>query len=218
MAVPKAIIALAGGTGSGKTTIAKNIVERMPAHVTLLTHDSYYMDNSHLGYEERCKLNYDHPNAFDTELCIKHVSDLKAGQAIECPVYNFATHLREETRIRIEPRDVVIVEGILLLENVRLRELYDLKIFVDTDADVRILRRITRDITERGRTLDSVIQQYLETVKPMHEAFVEPTKRYANVIIPEGAFNQAGFDVILAKIQHLAGADPANTYIPKNTI
>ncbi len=218
MSVPKAVIALAGGTGSGKTTIAKNIVERLPAHVTLLTHDAYYRDNRHLSYEERCGLNYDHPDAFDTDLCIEHVKALKAGKAIDCPAYNFATHLREENRIRVEPRDVVLVEGILLLENVTLRGLYDLKIFVDTDADVRILRRITRDITERGRSLESIIQQYLQTVKPMHEAFVEPTKRYANVIIPEGAFNQAGFDVILANIQHLAGVDPTTTYVPKNTI
>lgn len=205
MAAPKAVIALAGGTGSGKTTIANMIVSQLPDHVALITHDSYYKDNRHLSYEERCQLNYDHPDAFDTDLFISHVGALRSGQAVESPVYNFNTYLREPQTLRIEPREIVLVEGILILENPALRKLFDLKIFVDTDADVRILRRITRDIHERGRSLDSVIQQYLETVKPMHEAFVEPTKRYADVIIPEGAFNRAGFDVIMARIRHLAG-------------
>ncbi len=206
MPVPKAVIAVAGGTGSGKTTIAHKIVEQLPDHVTLLTHDSYYKDNRHLSYEDRCKLNYDHPESFDTDLFIEHVRMLKAGECIDRPVYNFSTHLREEHTVRIDPLQIVLVEGILLLENPTLRSLFDLKIFVDTDADVRILRRITRDIKERGRTLDSVISQYLSTVKPMHEAFVEPTKRYADIIIPEGAFNRAGFDVIMARIRHLAGS------------
>jgi uridine kinase len=204
MAAPKAVIALAGGTGSGKTTIATKIVEQLPHHVSLLTHDAYYKETGHLAYDERCRLNYDHPTAFDTELFTEHVRMLKAGQPIERPVYNFSTHARENFTVRVEPLDIVLVEGILILEHVPLRQLFDLKIFVDTDADVRILRRITRDIQERGRTLGSVINQYLDTVKPMHEAFVEPTKRYANVIIPEGAFNKAGFDVIMARIRHLA--------------
>jgi uridine kinase len=204
MSKPKAVIAIAGGTGSGKTTFAKKIVDQLPNHVSLLTHDAYYKNNRHLSYEDRCKLNYDHPDAFDTDLFIEHVRQLKEGHAIERPVYNFSTHLREEYTVRLEPVEIVLVEGILVLENQALRQLFDLKIFVDTDADVRILRRITRDINERGRTLSSVIGQYLDTVKPMHEAFVEPTKRYANVIIPEGAYNEAGFSVIMARIRHLA--------------
>lgn len=206
MPAPKAVIAIAGGTGSGKTTIAQKIVEQLPDHVALLTHDSYYKDNRHLSYEERCQLNYDHPESFDTDLFIQHVRGLKTGEPIDRPVYNFNTHLHEAHKVRVNPRDIVLVEGILLLENPSLRSLFDLKIFVDTDADVRILRRITRDIQERGRSLNSVISQYLATVKPMHEAFVEPTKRYADVIIPEGAFNIAGFDVIMARIRHLAGS------------
>lgn len=203
MPVPKAVIAIAGGTGSGKTTIAKRIVEELPHHVTLLAHDAYYKDNRHLSYEERCRLNYDHPEAFDNDLFIQHVRALKTGQPIDRPVYNFATHLREDFTVRLEPLEVVVCEGFMVLENPDLRKLYDLKVFVDTDADVRILRRIARDIRERGRTLDSVMNQYLDTVKPMHEAFVEPTKRYANVIIPEGAFNQAGLDVLVAQVRHL---------------
>jgi uridine kinase len=204
MSKPKAVIAIAGGTGSGKTTFAKKIVDQLPNHVSLLTHDAYYRDNRHLSYESRCQLNYDHPDAFDTDLFIEHVRGLKEGNSVERPVYNFSTHLRESYTVRVDPLEIVLVEGILVLENPVLRELFDLKIFVDTDADVRILRRITRDINERGRTLSSVISQYLETVKPMHEAFVEPTKRYANVIIPEGAYNEAGFSVIMARIRHLA--------------
>ncbi|MFZ5813885.1 MAG: uridine kinase [Bacillota bacterium] len=205
MPVPKAVIAIAGGTGSGKTTIAKRIVEELPAHVTLLAHDAYYKDYPHLSFEERCRLNYDHPDAFDNELFIQHVRALKAGKAIDRPVYNFSTYLREEFTVHVEPLEIVVVEGFMVLENPDLRKLYDLRVFVDTDADVRILRRIIRDMRERGRTLDSVINQYLDTVKPMHEAFVEPTKRYANVIIPEGAFNQAGLEVLMAQIRHLIG-------------
>ena len=205
MRVPKAVIAVAGGTGSGKSTIANRIVQLLPNHVTLLTHDSYYKDARHLSYEDRCTLNYDHPDSFDTELFIEHLQALQQGQAVERPVYNFNTHLREDFSVRMEPREIILADGILVLENARLRQQFDLKIFVDTDADVRILRRITRDIQERGRTLESVISQYLGTVKPMHEAFVEPTKRYADIILPEGGLNQAGFDVIMARIRHLAG-------------
>jgi len=203
--IPTATIAIAGGTGSGKTTIANRIVELLPDHVALVTHDCYYRDNRHLSFEERAKLNYDHPDSFDTDLFINHLRFLKSGKGIDRPTYNFNTHLREEQRVRVLPREIILVEGILLLENAALRKLFDLKVFVDTDADVRILRRIARDIGERSRTLDSVIGQYLNTVKPMHEAFVEPTKRYADIILPEGGFNEAGFDVIMARIRHLAG-------------
>lgn len=204
MPVPKAVIAIAGGTGSGKSTIARRIVEALPHHVTLLPHDAYYKDNRHLAYEERCRLNYDHPDAFDNDLFVQHLRALRSGQAIMRPVYNFATHLREECAVRVEPLEIIVVEGLLVLADPVLRELYDLKVFVDTDADVRILRRIARDMQERGRSLESVINQYLETVKPMHEAFVEPTKRYANIILPEGAFNEAGFAVLMAQVRHLA--------------
>jgi uridine kinase len=203
MPVPKAIIAIAGGTGSGKTTIAQKIVDLLPHHVTLLTHDAYYRDNRHLAFEERSKLNYDHPEAFDTALFVEHLGALKRGEEIERPVYNFSTHLREDYTVRLRPLDIILVEGILILDDPLLRRLYDLKIFVDTDADVRILRRLQRDISERGRNLESVVGQYIDTVKPMHEAFVEPTKRYADVIIPEGAFNLAGFDVIMARVHSL---------------
>ncbi|WP_374713270.1 uridine kinase [Symbiobacterium terraclitae] len=203
MPVPSAVIAIAGGTGSGKTSIANRIAAEFPEHVTLLAHDAYYRDNSHLSYEERANLNYDHPNAFDNDLFIAHLRELRAGRPIERPVYNFATHLREPGTVQVEPAHIIVVEGVMVLEDPRMRELYDLKVFVDTDADVRILRRIIRDINERGRTLESVIKQYLSTVKPMHEAFVEPTKRYANVIIPEGAHNHAGLEVLMAQVRHL---------------
>lgn len=205
MSVPKAIIAIAGGTGSGKTTIAQKIVDLLPHHVTLLTHDAYYKDNGHLAFEDRTKLNYDHPEAFDNALFVRHINTLKRGEEIERPVYNFSTHLREEYTVRVRPLDVILIEGILILDDPQLRRLYDLRIFVDTDADVRILRRLQRDIRERGRNLENVIEQYIETVKPMHEAFVEPTKRYADVVIPEGAFNQAGFDVIMARVRSMIG-------------
>lgn len=203
--IPNAVIAIAGGTGSGKSTLANRIVEQLPDHVALLNHDAYYKDNRHLSFQERSRLNYDHPDSFDNELFIQHLKSLKAGHAIERPVYNFSTHLREDFTQRVEPRPIILVEGILVLAHAELRSLYDLRIFVDTDADVRILRRITRDMEERGRSLTSIIDQYLRTVKPMHEAFVEPTKRYANVIIPEGGYNEAGFDVVMSRIRHLAG-------------
>lgn len=205
MLKPRALIAIAGGTGSGKTTFTRRIVDRLPHHVSLVTHDAYYRESPHLSFEERCLLNYDHPDAFETDLFIKDLQALKDGRAIERPVYNFSSYLREPKTVRVEPTAIVLAEGILVLENRELRSLFDLKIFIDTDADVRILRRIMRDMQERGRTLDSIVAQYLDTVKPMHEAFIEPTKRYADVIIPEGAFNEAGFDVVMARIEHLAG-------------
>ncbi|OTA41245.1 MAG: uridine kinase [Symbiobacterium thermophilum] len=210
MPVPRAVIAIAGGTGSGKTSIANYISAAFPDDVAVLPHDAYYKDNRHLTYEERSQLNYDHPDAFDNDLFIAHLKALKAGQAVERPVYNFSTHLREPRTVRVEPAAIIVVEGVLVLAHPELRALYDLSVYVDTDADVRILRRIVRDIRERGRTLDSVIHQYLTTVKPMHEAFVEPSKRYANVIIPEGAHNKAGLEVLIAQVRHLiAQRDPS---------
>jgi uridine kinase len=208
MTIPRAVIALAGGTGSGKTSIAQRILQDMPNHVAMISHDAYYKHNPHLNPEERARVNYDHPSSFDNDLFYQHVLALKSGQAVEAPVYNFSRHLREDFTVRIEPREILLVEGILVLENPRLRSLFDLKIFVDTDADVRILRRIVRDIEERGRTLQSVIQQYLETVKPMHEAFVEPSKRYADIIIPEGALNRPGVDVLMARIRAFTREQP----------
>lgn len=200
---PKAVVAIAGGTGSGKTSIANRIVEELSDHVNLVCHDAYYKDQTHLPFEVRTKTNYDHPESFDTGLFIEHLGALKKGFPVERPVYNFSIHTREPFTETVYPKEIILVEGILVLENPNLRELFDLKIYVDTDADVRILRRITRDIEERGRSLSSVIEQYLGTVKPMHEAFVEPSKRYADVIIPEGAFNQAGIDFIMARIKSL---------------
>lgn len=201
MTIPKAVVALAGGTGSGKTSIANMIVAEVPAHVALLSHDMYYRDNGHLPMVERARLNYDHPDSFDNDLFIGHLRALKRGETIHRPCYDFSTHLRLAATVPVEPRDIILVEGILVLLDPELRQLFDLKVFVDTDADVRILRRISRDMQERGRSLNSVVEQYLGTVKPMHEAFVEPTKRYADVIIPEGAFNRAGFDVLMARIR-----------------
>jgi uridine kinase len=205
VSLPKAVIALAGGTGCGKTTIASRIAGALPESVAILNHDAYYKDFSHLSFAERCRLNYDHPHSFDNDLFIQHIKLLRAGQPVARPVYNFSTHLREPHTVPVEPRAILLLEGILVLESPPVRELCDLKIFVDTDADVRILRRIERDMQERGRTLPSIIAQYLETVKPMHEAFVEPTKKYADVIIPEGAFNQAGLDVIISRVRSFVG-------------
>lgn len=201
MVMPKAVIAIAGGTGSGKTSLANRIVQALPHHVTLLSHDMYYRDYSHLPFSERCQLNYDHPDSFDNDLFCQHIAALKEGRTIERPCYNFNTYLREERTETIEPREIILVEGILVLAAPELRSLYDLRVYVDTDADVRVLRRIRRDLEERGRTLESMVSQYLGTVKPMHEAFVEPSKRYADIIIPEGAFNEPGFDVLLARIR-----------------
>lgn len=201
MGAPRAVVAIAGGTGSGKSTIANAIVSELPDSVTLLSHDMYYRDNRQLSFEDRSRLNYDHPESFDDDLYAFHLAELRSGRPIPRPCYNFSTHLREDRTVLLEPRPVVLAEGILVLANPILRQYFDLKVFVDTDADVRILRRITRDLEERGRTLDSVIAQYLGTVKPMHEAFVEPSKRYADIIIPEGGFNRAGLDVLVTRIR-----------------
>jgi len=204
------LIGIAGGTGSGKTTVAQRIQEYFRgAQIVVLPQDAYYKDQSHLPMEERVKVNYDHPDAFDTELLIHHLQALKQGEAIEMPVYDFKTHTRSPKTIRINPGDVIILEGILVLHDPRIRNLLDIKIFVDTPDDIRFIRRLTRDIRERGRTLESVIQQYLSTVRPMHLEFVEPSKAFADIIIPEGGFNDVAISVLISTIErHLRGHAP----------
>ena len=200
------LIGVAGGTGSGKTTIMTAIRKRFgEGEVTVLEQDFYYRAMPHLPLEERAKINYDHPGAFDTDLLVEHVQALLDGRPIEKPIYDFITHSRPPRTIRVEPCHVVMLEGILVLESVRLRGLMDIKIFVDTEPDVRILRRLQRDLSDRGRTLQSVIDQYLTTVRPMHLQFVEPSKRYADVIIPEG-LNQVALDMLTTKIEQLLRA------------
>ena len=195
------IIGIAGGTGSGKTTLTNRLKERFGADVSVVYHDNYYKAHDEMTYEERCRLNYDHPNAFDTDLMIEHISRLKEGQAVRCPTYDYTAHNRAAETVEILPTKVIIVEGILIFQNEALRELMDIKIFVDTDADVRILRRITRDVKERGRSLDSVVSQYLTTVKPMHEQFVEPSKRSADIIVLEGGHNVVALDMIIQRVK-----------------
>jgi uridine kinase len=198
------IIGIAGGTGSGKSTVAKAIYESLPTkNIGILEQDMYYKDQSDLSFEERIKTNYDHPLAFDNELLVKHMQALSELKPIEKPIYNFAKHNRETTTTTIEPKDIIIIEGILILNDPEVRDLMDIKIFVDTDADVRIIRRITRDINERGRTLESVINQYLSTVKPAHEQFIEPSKKYADIIIPEGGYNKVAIDIMVAKVKSI---------------
>ncbi len=202
------VIGIAGGTGSGKTTITRRIVERFGSDVTVLYHDNYYRARHDLTYDERVRLNYDHPDAFDTELMIHDLDRLKKGETIESPVYDYTIYDRSEQTLIVRPTRVIIVEGILIFHSKELRDLMDIKLYVDADADVRILRRILRDVKERGRSLDSVIHQYLETVKPMHEAFVEPSKRYADVIIPEGGQNHVALEMVMNRVQfHLEGRD-----------
>ena len=194
-------IGIAGGTGSGKSTITKRIVEHFGGNISVVTHDNYYKAHDDMTYEERCKLNYDHPDAFENELMIEHLKQLKAGNSVQCPVYDYTVHNRSKDTISIEPAKVIIVEGILILADKELCDEMDIRVFVDTDADVRILRRIIRDVKKRGRTLDSVVDQYLTTVKPMHEAFVEPSKKNAHVIIPEGGRNQVALDMVIGRIE-----------------
>lgn len=194
-------IGVAGGTGSGKTTVTQAILSRLPGEsVALIEQDSYYRDLSHLPFSERVKTNFDHPDAFETELLVEHLDRLSRGETIQKPLYDFVTHTRRKETVAVEPRDIIVVEGILVLEDKRLRDRLDIKLFVDTDADVRILRRMVRDINERGRTMESVINQYLSVVRPMHLQFVEPSKRYADIIIPEGGENKVAIDIIAAKI------------------
>ena len=195
------VIGIAGGTGSGKTTLMKNIISHFEGSVTVLSHDNYYKRHDDIPYEERCKLNYDEPDAFDTSLMVYHLDCLRHGQAIDYPVYDFTVHNRSSETIHIVPERVIIVEGILIFENQELRDLMDIKIFVDTDADVRLCRRIKRDVNKRGRTLESVLTQYQDTVKPMHERYVEPSKKYADIVVPEGGKNWIALDMILGRIQ-----------------
>ncbi len=196
------VIGIAGGTGSGKTTLMKNIIAQFSDSITVLSHDNYYKRHDDLPFEERCKLNYDEPAALETDLMARHLQLLRQGQAIECPVYDFTLHNRSDETIHILPKKVIIVEGILIFENKQLRDLMDVKIFVDTDADIRLCRRVKRDVSKRGRSLESVLEQYQQTVKPMHEKYVEPSKKYANIIVPEGGKNRIAIDLIMLQIQH----------------
>ena len=195
------IIGIAGGTGSGKTTITDTLVKRFGGNVSVVHHDNYYKAHHDMPYEERCLLNYDHPDSFDTEMMLEHLDMLKSGKSIQCPVYDYSIHDRSDETVLIEPTRVIIVEGILIYADPRVCDKIDIKIFVDTDADVRILRRIQRDVQERGRSLESVINQYLTTVKPMHEQFVEPSKRRADIIIPEGGRNLVALEMVVQRVK-----------------
>jgi uridine kinase len=202
------VIGIAGGSGSGKTTIAQIILERVGAkRIVFFPHDAYYRDLGDLSLSQRADINFDHPNSLESELLVEHILQIKAGKPIELPVYSFKTHTRTAQTIRIEPQPIILVEGILIFAEPALRALFDVKIFVDTDADIRFIRRLERDINERGRTISSVIAQYQRTVRPMHLEFVEPSKRYADVIIPEGGFNTVALDMVVARIEGLLHAE-----------
>jgi uridine kinase len=203
------VIGIAGGTGSGKTTVANVILQRVGAHrIAYVPHDAYYRSFAGLPKAQRDPINWDHPNSFDTDLMIEHLIALKAGQRVELPVYDFTTHARTAQTVPVEPQPIVIVEGILIFADPVLRVLFDVKIFVDTDPDLRLIRRLQRDIAERGRTAESVIHQYLSTVRPMHLEFVEPSKRYADVIIPEGGYNEVAIDMVVARIADMLESKP----------
>lgn len=198
------IIGVAGGSGSGKTTLAQKLYSSFDSvDVIILSHDSYYKPHDDLAFEERVKLNYDHPDSFDTEMMVEHLRQLKAGHTIQCPKYSFVNHTRLPETVLVHPAKIIIVEGILIFQPLELRDLFDMKIFVDTDADVRFIRRLTRDVQDRGRSIDSVIKQYLCTVKPMHDQFVEPSKRAADIIVPEGGMNQVALDVFTDRISSI---------------
>jgi uridine kinase len=198
------VIGIAGGSGSGKTTVAQKILERVGSErIAFLQHDSYYKDLSGLPPTQRAERNFDHPHSLETDLLIQHIASLRDGKAVEVPIYDFSTDSRTAKTFTIQPRRVILVEGILIFTEAALREMFDVKIFVDTDADLRFIRRLERDIAERGRTTESVIKQYQSTARPMHLEFVEPSKRYADVIIPEGGFNTAALDMVVARIEAL---------------
>lgn len=198
------LIGIAGGTGSGKSTVTREIYKSITdKNVAIIEQDSYYKDQSNISFEERVKTNYDHPFAFDNELLISHLKDLLNGKSIQKPIYDFENHNRKKETVLVEPKDIIVLEGILILYDEDLRNLMDIKLFVDTDADVRVIRRILRDIKDRGRTLDSVVKQYMTTVRPAHMQFVEPTKRYADIIIPEGGYNKVAIDIIVTKVNDI---------------
>lgn len=197
------VIGIAGGTGSGKSTLVKKIKEEFHDRTTIMSHDFYDKQHNDITFEQRKKLNYDHPESFDTDLMIEHIRELASGREIQRPVYDFTIHNRVDDTVTVKPAKVIIVEGILIFENKELRDMFDIKLFIDTDADVRIIRRILRDVSERGRTLESVVNQYLTTVKPMHEQFVEPYKKYADIIIPEGGHNQVAIEMVNHRIHSL---------------
>ena len=200
------VIGIAGGSGSGKTTLMKNLIAQFGSEVTVLSHDNYYKRHDELTYEQRCLINYDEPAAFETDLMAAHLDSLRHGQAIDCPVYDYTVHNRSDETVHIVPKPVIIVEGILIFADAALRELMDIRIFVDTDSDVRLCRRIKRDVNKRGRTLESVLTQYQQTVKPMHEKYVEPSKKHANLVVPEGGKNYVALDMIVDRIRrHLNG-------------
>ena len=195
------VVGIAGGTGSGKTTITKKLMQRFGGDVSVIYHDNYYKAHHNMSYEERSRLNYDHPDSFDTDLLIQAVKDLKAGRSVTCPVYDYTIHDRSDKVIVVNPAKVIIVEGILIFQDPALREMFDIKIFVEADADVRILRRCLRDVEDRGRTLQSVVKQYLTTTKPMHEQFVEPSRKYADIVVLEGGRNPVALEMITQRIQ-----------------
>lgn len=197
------VIGIAGGTGCGKSTMINKIKEEFSEKITIISHDFYYKQHNDISFEERKLLNYDHPNAFDTDLMIEHIKKLAQGECVERPVYDFTIHNRIDETVTVKPAKVIIVEGILIFEAKELRDLFDIKVFIDTDADVRIIRRIIRDVKERGRTLESVVNQYLTTVKPMHEQFVEPSKKFADIIVPEGGYNVVALEMLTERIHAL---------------
>lgn len=197
------VIGVAGGSASGKTTIVNIIREHFGDNLAVLSHDSYYKAHNTLSYEERCKLNYDHPSSFETEMLVEHIKLLKQGKPVQVPIYDYSIHNRSTATTLVEPKRVIIVEGILILENKELRDQMDIKIFVDTDADERLIRRIKRDMLERARSIESILSQYSETVKPMHEAYIEPSKRYADIIIPRGGQNHSAIDLLMTHINSL---------------
>ena len=202
------VVGVAGGSGSGKTTLADLIIKSMgDGKIAYIPHDAYYRDQKHLPFEARVKVNYDHPDSLETDLMIRQISQLLEGKAIEMPVYDFTTHSRKDETVRVEPKPVILVEGILIFTEKALRDLFDMKIFVDTDPDIRFIRRLTRDIEERGRTVPSVVDQYLRTVRPMHLEFVEASKRYADIIVPEGGLNVVALDMVIARLQALLNGE-----------